>query len=62
AFHSLKNVDTQGIIAPLDYSKQGEIPARQTIIARANKANVNIDGLKIEKDLFESDIAKDYQP
>lgn len=62
AFHSLKNVDTQGIIAPLNYSKQGAIPARQTLIARANKANLAIDGLKIEKDLFESDIAKGYQP
>ncbi|MDT4959787.1 MAG: hypothetical protein QOD31_3586 [Pseudonocardiales bacterium] len=62
AFHTLKNVDTQGIIAPLDYSKQGEIPARQTLIARANKANLAIDGLKVEKDLFESDTAKGYQP
>jgi len=62
AFHTLKNVDTGGIIAPLDYSKQGEIPARQTIIARATKATLTIDGLKIEKDLFESDTAKGYQP
>ena len=55
-------MDTGGIIAPLDYSKQGEIPARQTIIARATKATLTIDGLKIEKDLFESDTAKGYQP
>lgn len=62
AFHTLKNVDTGGIIAPLDYSKQGEIPARQTLIARATKANIAIDGLKVEKDLFESDTAKEYKP
>ncbi len=62
AFHTLSNVDTQGIIAPLDYSKSGEIPARQTYIIRADKANLAIDGLKVEKQLFESDIAKDYKP
>ena len=62
AFHTLKNVDTGGIIAPLDYSKQGEIPARQTYIIRADKANLAIDGLKVEKQLFESDIAKGYTP
>ncbi|MEP6599554.1 MAG: ABC transporter substrate-binding protein [Actinomycetota bacterium] len=62
AFHSLNNVDTEGIIAPLDYSKQGEIPARKTYIIRPNKANLAIDGLKVEKELFESDIAKDYKP
>ena len=62
AFHTLKNVTTEGIIAPLDYSKQGEIPGRQTLIARASKANLDIDGLKVEKDLFESDTSKGYQP
>jgi len=62
AFHTLKNVDTEGIIAPLDYSKQGAIPARQTLIARASKANLDIDGLKVEKDLFESDTSKGYKP
>ena len=62
AFHTLKNVDTGGIIAPLDYSKQGEIPARQTLIAKANKANLAIDGLKVEEQLFESDTAKGYTP
>lgn len=60
AFHTLKSVTTDGIIAPLDYSTQGAIPARQTFIVRPSKATVAIDGLKIEKDLFESDIAKDY--
>ena len=62
AFHKLSNVDTAGIIAPLDYSKQGQIPARQTFIIRPDKANLAIDGLKVEKQLFESDIAKGYTP
>ena len=60
AFRTLSNVDTNGLLAPLDYSKPGEIPARQTFIVRPSKATLTIDGLKIEKELFESDIAKDY--
>ncbi len=60
AFRTLTNVDTKGLIAPLDYSKPGEIPARQTFIVRPSKANLAIDGLKVEKDLFESAIAKEY--
>ena len=60
AFRTLTNVETDGIIAPLDYSKPGEIPTRQTNILRPNKANIVIDGLKVEKDLFESETAKGY--
>jgi ABC-type branched-subunit amino acid transport system substrate-binding protein len=60
AFRTLTNVDTKGIIAPLDYSKPGEIPARQTYVVRPSKATLAIDGLKIEKELFESDTAKEY--
>lgn len=62
AFRTLSHVDTSGIIAPLDYSKPGEIPARETYIVRPSKATLAVDGLKIEKQLFESDIAKDYTP
>jgi len=62
AFHTLSNVDTSGIIAPLDYSKLGKIPARQTYIIRPSTANLAIDGLKVEKDLFEADVAKGYTP
>ncbi|MCW2600968.1 MAG: branched-chain amino acid transporter substrate-binding protein, partial [Frankiales bacterium] len=40
AFRTLTNVDTKGIIAPLDYSKPGEIPARQTYILRPSKATI----------------------
>lgn len=60
AFRTLTNVDTAGLIAPLDYSKPGEIPARQTYVVRPSKATLAVDGLKVEKELFESDIAKDY--
>jgi ABC-type branched-subunit amino acid transport system substrate-binding protein len=60
AFRTLTNVDTAGIIAPLDYSKPGEIPARQTYIVRPSKATIAVDGLKVEKELFESEIAKAY--
>lgn len=62
AFRTLTNVDTDGIIAPLDYSKKGEIPARQTYVLRPSMATLATDGLKVEKDLFESNIAKDYTP
>jgi ABC-type branched-subunit amino acid transport system substrate-binding protein len=62
AFRTLTNVDTKGIIAPLDYSKPGAIPARQTYIVRPSKATLAIDGLKIEKELFESPTAKLYTP
>ncbi|MCW2587216.1 MAG: branched-chain amino acid transporter periplasmic protein [Frankiales bacterium] len=62
AFRTLTNVDTKGIIAPLDYSKPGQIPARQTYIVRPSKATLAIDGLKIDKQLFEAPIAKDYTP
>ena len=60
AFRTLSHVETDGIIAPLDYSKPGEIPARQTYVVRPSMATLEIDGLKIEKDLFESDIARGY--
>ena len=60
AFRTLSNVTTDGIIAPLDYSKPGEIPARETFVVRPSMSTIDIDGLKVEKPLFESDIAKDY--
>lgn len=62
AFHTLSDVSTDGIIAPLDYSKPGAIPSRQTYILRASKANLAIDGLKVEKDLFESPVAAEFTP
>lgn len=60
AFRTLTNVTTDGIIAPLDYSKPGEIPTRQTNVLRPDKATIAIDGLKVDKELFESDAAKAY--
>ncbi|MEO6701667.1 MAG: ABC transporter substrate-binding protein [Jatrophihabitantaceae bacterium] len=62
AFHTLTNVSTDGIIAPLDYSKAGAIPSRQTYIIRPSKANLAVDGLTVAKDLFEAPITKDYTP
>lgn len=62
AFHTLSNVGTDGIISPLDYSKAGAIPSRQTYILRPSKATLAIDGLKVDKELFESAAAKDYSP
>jgi ABC-type branched-subunit amino acid transport system substrate-binding protein len=62
AFHTLKSVDTGGILAPLDYSTQGAIPAKETFVVRPSKATIAVDGLKIEKELFTSDLAKDYTP
>ena len=34
AFQSLKDVRTDGLVAPLDYSKPGQIPARQVRLVR----------------------------
>ncbi|HEY0168745.1 MAG TPA: ABC transporter substrate-binding protein [Jatrophihabitans sp.] len=62
AFHTLSDVDTEGVISPLDYSKPGEIPSRQTYILRPSMANLAVDGLKVGKELFESPVAKDYSP
>lgn len=60
AFHTLKSVDTEGILAPLDYSTQGAIPAKETFVVRPSKATLAIDGLKIEKELFTTDLAAGY--
>jgi len=60
AFRTLAKVTTDGLIAPLDYSKPGQIPGRETLIARPNMATLDIDGYKIVDDLHESTIAKDY--
>jgi len=51
AFRTLTKVTTDGLIAPLDYSKPGQIPARQTLIARPNMATLDIDGYKIVDEL-----------
>jgi len=61
AFRTLTNVTTNDIIAPLDYSKPGQIPARQTYVLRPDMATIDIDGYKVVDDLKESTIAKDYK-
>src|SRR5436190_11780430 len=39
SFQSLKDVSTDGLLAPLDYSKPGQIPARQTYILRPDSTS-----------------------
>ena len=34
AFQSLKDVQTNGLVVPLDYSKPGQIPAREVYVER----------------------------
>ena len=60
AFQSLADVQTDGLVAPLNYSKPGQIPARQTYILRPDAGAVG--GLSQVQDLFESTLATSYQP
>jgi ABC-type branched-subunit amino acid transport system substrate-binding protein len=62
AFRSQTSVQTEGIMAPLDYSVKGAIPSRQTRIVRPSRATLDIDGLTTVQNLFEAPIAKDYTP
>ena len=62
AFRGQKSVDTEGLLAPLDFSVRGGISSRETRILRPSKATIAIDGLATEKELFVSDIAKGYKP
>lgn len=58
AFQSLSAVDTAGLIAELDYSTPGAIPAKEVYVA---KPNAGVDGgLEVVQDLFASDLAADY--
>jgi ABC-type branched-subunit amino acid transport system substrate-binding protein len=50
AFQSLSHVDTNGVIAALDYSKPGQPPSKQAYIAQASSADKG--GLKQIKTLF----------
>lgn len=58
AFQSLKNVETDGIIAPLDYTQSGQPPCRQVYVAQPSAAEKG--GLKQVAALFESDDARAY--
>ncbi|WP_239382094.1 ABC transporter substrate-binding protein [Frankia sp. CIT1] len=60
AFQSLANVQTDGLVAPLDYSKSGRTPARQIYLARPDSAAAG--GLTQIQDLFATPLASSYQP
>jgi ABC-type branched-subunit amino acid transport system substrate-binding protein len=60
AFHSLEHADTAGLVAPMDYSKTGQIPARQVYLARPDPAAPG--GLTQVQGLFTDPLATTYQP
>jgi hypothetical protein len=60
AFHSLSSVDTDGTIAPLNYSQPGQPPARQVYIAQPDASVPG--GLKVVQNLYSSPLAQTYQP
>jgi hypothetical protein len=60
AFQSLKDVQTNGLVAPLDYSKPGQIPARKGYLVRPD-AGVD-GGLAQVQGLFAAPLAAAYQP
>jgi len=60
AFQSQSHVDTNGLIAPLDFSKPGGIPARQTYILKPDSAAAG--GLTQVQDLFAAPLAQSYTP
>ncbi|MGP3954064.1 ABC transporter substrate-binding protein [Streptomyces sp. 7N604] len=60
AMRGLSDVDTDGLIAPLDYSKSGAIPARQVYILRPDAKVAG--GLRIAQDLYSSELGDSYEP
>jgi ABC-type branched-subunit amino acid transport system substrate-binding protein len=60
AFQSLANVDTEGLIATLDYSKPGQIPAREVYVVKPDSTVPG--GLSQVQDLFAAPFAKTYSP
>ncbi|MDP9239777.1 MAG: ABC transporter substrate-binding protein [Actinomycetota bacterium] len=60
AFRSLSAVDTQQVIAPLNYSTKGAAPTPQVYVFRADAATVG--GLKQVEGLYEGKDAKGYTP
>jgi ABC-type branched-subunit amino acid transport system substrate-binding protein len=59
AFQSLDDVDTDGLVAPLDFSQPGQPPARETFILRPDAAAEG--GLTTVADLFASPLALEFQ-
>jgi ABC-type branched-subunit amino acid transport system substrate-binding protein len=60
AFQSQASVNTNGLVAPLDYSKPGAIPARQTYVLRPDSTSPG--GLTQVADLFAASLAQSYTP
>ena len=58
AFQSLKDVRTDGLVAPLDYSKPGHIPARQVRLVRPDAGAPG--GLTEVEGLFVAPLAAGY--
>ena len=59
AFQSLSNVDTGGLVAPMDFSSPGQPSAREVLILRPDSA---VDGgLTVIEDLFASSLATDFR-
>jgi ABC-type branched-subunit amino acid transport system substrate-binding protein len=58
AFQGLGEVDTGGLVAPIDYSTPGEPPARETYIARPDASATG--GLQVVADLFASPLAESF--
>ena len=58
AFQSLDDVDTEGLVAPLDFSDPGQPPARETFILRPDAAAPG--GLSVVTDLFASPLATEF--
>jgi ABC-type branched-subunit amino acid transport system substrate-binding protein len=59
AFQSLSNVDTEGLVAPMDFSSPGQPSAREVLILKPD-ANVE-GGLTVVEDLFASPLAADFR-
>ncbi len=60
AFRSLSAVDTEGLIAPLNYSQPGQPPARQVFITQPDAQSPG--GLKVIQTLFSSPLGQTFQP
>jgi ABC-type branched-subunit amino acid transport system substrate-binding protein len=60
AFQSLTTVQTDGLLAALDYSKPGQIPARQVYVVRPDSTVAG--GLAQVQDLFAAPLATSYTP
>jgi ABC-type branched-subunit amino acid transport system substrate-binding protein len=60
AFQSQASVSTDGLLAPLDYSKPGGIPARQSYVLRPDSTSPG--GLTQVADLFSATLAQTYTP